>query len=122
MASSPPGEARGAYNSRVCVQKDARFGFTDAFAGMFSLIDCGLVALRKKEDPWNGITSGALTGALLMVRSGPAVMITSGVIGRKESASPVPVQLLSVHRWCSFGDDRGLWYHDDKVVRVAVRP
>lgn len=34
-----------------------------------------------QEDPWNGIMSGGLTGALLMVRSGPAVMLTSGVIG-----------------------------------------
>ena len=27
------------------------------------------MAVRKKEDPWNSITSGALTGAILAVRS-----------------------------------------------------
>ena len=35
----------------------------------FSTINCGLVRLRGKEDPWNSITSGALTGAVLAARS-----------------------------------------------------
>lgn len=42
--------------------------FAGSFAvwgGLFSTIDCGLVRLRGKEDPWNSITSGALTGAIL---------------------------------------------------------
>lgn len=46
--------------------------FTGSFAvwgGLFSTIDCGLVRLRGKEDPWNSITSGALTGAILASRS-----------------------------------------------------
>ena len=55
-----------------------------AWGGMFSMIDCGLVWLRKKEDPWNSITSGALTGALLTVRAGPATMLASGIMGKWE--------------------------------------
>lgn len=51
------------------------------WGGLFSTIDCGLVAVRKKEDPWNSITSGALTGAILAVRQGKAAMIGSAVIG-----------------------------------------
>lgn len=46
--------------------------FSGSFAvwgGLFSTIDCGLVRLRGKEDPWNSITSGALTGAILAARS-----------------------------------------------------
>lgn len=46
--------------------------FAGSFAvwgGLFSTIDCGLVRLRGKEDPWNSITSGALTGAILASRS-----------------------------------------------------
>lgn len=46
--------------------------FAGSFAvwgGLFSTIDCGLVRLRGKEDPWNSITSGALTGAVLAARS-----------------------------------------------------
>ena len=33
------------------------------------MIDCSLVQVRGKEDPWNSITSGALTGAVLAARS-----------------------------------------------------
>lgn len=32
------------------------------WGGLFSAFDCTLVAVRKKEDPWNSIASGALTG------------------------------------------------------------
>lgn len=39
------------------------------WGGLFSTIDCSLIYIRKKEDPWNSITSGALTGAILSVRS-----------------------------------------------------
>ena len=39
-----------------------------AWGGMFSTIDCCLVKIRGKEDPWNSITSGAATGAILAVR------------------------------------------------------
>uniref|UniRef100_A0A1I8ARK2 Mitochondrial import inner membrane translocase subunit TIM17 n=1 Tax=Steinernema glaseri TaxID=37863 RepID=A0A1I8ARK2_9BILA len=52
-----------------------------AWGGMFSTIDCCMVAIRKKEDPLNSITSGALTGALLSVRSGPRIMAASGILG-----------------------------------------
>lgn len=33
------------------------------------MIDCSMVQIRGKEDPWNSITSGALTGAILAARS-----------------------------------------------------
>ncbi|EPY89419.1 hypothetical protein CB1_000111022 [Camelus ferus] len=32
------------------------------------MIDCSMVQVRGKEDPWNPITSGALTGAILAAR------------------------------------------------------
>ena len=38
------------------------------WGGMFSTFDCCLMAVRGKEDPWNSIGSGALTGAVLMTR------------------------------------------------------
>lgn len=40
-----------------------------------------MVKIRKKEDPWNSITSGALTGAILAVRNGAGAMVGSAVIG-----------------------------------------
>ena len=36
--------------------------------GMYSAFDCVLIAVRDKEDPWNSIGSGALTGAVLSAR------------------------------------------------------
>ncbi|KAK0398751.1 hypothetical protein QR680_002734 [Steinernema hermaphroditum] len=52
-----------------------------AWGGMFSTIDCCMIAIRKKEDPLNSIVSGTLTGGLLAVRSGPKVMAASAVLG-----------------------------------------
>ncbi|XP_036160363.1 mitochondrial import inner membrane translocase subunit Tim17-B isoform X2 [Myotis myotis] len=51
------------------------------WGGLFSTIDCGLVRVRGKEDPWNSITSGALTGAVLAARSGPLAMMGSAMMG-----------------------------------------
>ncbi len=51
------------------------------WGGMFTAVDCSLVFVRKKEDPWNSITSGAITGAVLAVRHGPAAMAGQAVIG-----------------------------------------
>lgn len=51
------------------------------WGGVFSTIDCSLAHLRKKEDPWNSIASGALTGGILAVRQGTGTMIGSAIIG-----------------------------------------
>ncbi|TGZ63767.1 hypothetical protein CRM22_006733 [Opisthorchis felineus] len=51
------------------------------WGGMFTAVDCTLVFARQKEDPWNSITSGAITGAVLAVRHGPAAMVGHAVIG-----------------------------------------
>ena len=51
------------------------------WGGLFSAIDCSMVYLRQKEDPWNSIASGALTGAILAVRNGVPAMAGSAVIG-----------------------------------------
>ena len=39
-----------------------------AWGGMFSVVDCSLAYVRQKEDPWNSIGSGFITGGLLQVR------------------------------------------------------
>lgn len=51
------------------------------WGGLFSMIDCGLVKVRGKEDPWNSITSGAMTGAILAARNGPVAMFGSAAMG-----------------------------------------
>lgn len=48
---------------------------------LFSTIDCSLIYIRKKEDPYNSIISGALTGAILSVRRGVGAMVGSAIIG-----------------------------------------
>ncbi|RQM06169.1 hypothetical protein DH86_00003286 [Scytalidium sp. 3C] len=40
------------------------------WGGMFSLFDCGIKGIRKKEDPWNAIGAGFLTGGSLAIRGG----------------------------------------------------
>jgi len=51
------------------------------WGGLFSTIDCSLIKLRGKEDPWNAIMSGAATGGILAARSGPGAMVGSALIG-----------------------------------------
>lgn len=69
-----------------------------AWGGMFSTIDCALVAIRKKEDPFNSIASGGLTGALLAIRSGPKVMAGSAILGGVILAMIEGVGLITT-RW-----------------------
>jgi len=38
------------------------------WGGMFSSFDCSLAYIRQKEDPWNSIASGFLTGGVLTLR------------------------------------------------------
>ncbi|KAL1766838.1 mitochondrial import inner membrane translocase subunit Tim17-B [Sigmodon hispidus] len=64
---------RGSVNA-VRIRAPQIGGSFAVWGGLFSTIDCGLVRLRGKEDPWNSITSGALTGAVLAARSGPLAM------------------------------------------------
>ncbi|TNN14627.1 Mitochondrial import inner membrane translocase subunit Tim17-A [Schistosoma japonicum] len=51
------------------------------WGGMFTAVDCSLVFARQKEDPWNSITSGAITGAVLAIRHGPGAMAGQAVVG-----------------------------------------
>lgn len=51
------------------------------WGGLFSTFDCGLVAVRQREDPWNAIISGAATGGVLAARGGPARAGMSAVVG-----------------------------------------
>lgn len=51
------------------------------WGGVFSTIDCSLVYVRKKEDPWNSIISGFTTGGILAARNGVAAMAGSAIVG-----------------------------------------
>ncbi|XP_039630933.1 mitochondrial import inner membrane translocase subunit Tim17-B isoform X1 [Polypterus senegalus] len=71
---------RGSANA-VRIRAPQIGGSFAVWGGLFSTIDCGLVKLRGKEDPWNSITSGAMTGAVLAARSGPLAMVGSAMMG-----------------------------------------
>jgi hypothetical protein len=49
--------------------------------GLFSTFDCTLQAIRGKEDPVNAIASGAITGGVLAIRSGPRAAGKSALVG-----------------------------------------
>lgn len=51
------------------------------WGGMFSSFDCMLMGMRGKEDPWNSIGSGALTGAVLAARGGASAAVRSAAVG-----------------------------------------
>eukprot|EP01041_Mallomonas_annulata_P009736 gene9736-20249_t len=47
----------------------------------FSIFDCSLASIRKREDPWNAILSGAATGGILALRAGLKSAGKSAVVG-----------------------------------------
>eukprot|EP00877_Chromochloris_zofingiensis_P012467 jgi/Chrzof1/7474/Cz02g25090.t1 len=48
---------------------------------MFSVFDCTMLYIRKKEDPFNAIAAGALTGGFLQLRAGLRPAFRSAVFG-----------------------------------------
>jgi len=81
--NAPSGIARRFAGSLSAVQIRSPIiaGSFAVWGGMFSTFDCSLAHLRKKEDPWNSILSGALTGGVLAARSGVGPMAASAVVG-----------------------------------------
>jgi mitochondrial import inner membrane translocase subunit TIM17 len=51
------------------------------WGGLFACCDCSLTAIRQKEDPWNSIASGAITGGILAARAGPRQMASAALVG-----------------------------------------
>eukprot|EP00962_Isochrysis_galbana_P029289 scaffold9342_cov126-Isochrysis_galbana.AAC.5 len=63
----------------LCAPKSA--GNFAVWGGLFSTFDCTFVWLRRKEDPWNSIASGALTGGVLAARGGWRAASRSAAVG-----------------------------------------
>nr|QBH73032.1 mitochondrial import inner membrane translocase subunit tim17 [Nicoletia phytophila] len=81
--NAPSGMRRRMLGSLTAIKQRAPIigGNFAVWGGMFSTIDCTLVHIRKKEDPWNSIISGAATGGILAARNGIPAMAGSAVIG-----------------------------------------
>lgn len=79
--NSPRGERFIGAIDAVKVRAPALGGSFAVWGGLFSTFDCVLQGIRRKEDPWNSITSGALTGGVLASRSGIRAAGKSAAVG-----------------------------------------
>lgn len=79
--NSPRGERFVGAMSSAKMRAPVLGGNFAVWGGLFSCFDCTLVAIRHKEDPWNSITAGALTGGTLAARAGWKATVQSAVIG-----------------------------------------
>jgi mitochondrial import inner membrane translocase subunit TIM17 len=79
--NSPRGARfRGAVDA-VKLRAPVLGGSFAVWGGLFSSFDCLLQGIRQKEDPFNSIASGAITGGVLAMRSGPRAAGKSAVVG-----------------------------------------
>ena len=46
------------------------------WGGVFSSMDCLLIYYRQKDDPWNAIAAGCITGGVLAIRGNTHIVVT----------------------------------------------
>ena len=51
------------------------------WGGVFSSVDCMLISYRQKDDPWNAIAAGYITGGVLAIRGGISVANKNALMG-----------------------------------------
>ena len=51
------------------------------WGGIFSCTDCALISTRKKDDPYNAIIAGTITGGVLAIRGGVSVAFKQAIAG-----------------------------------------
>eukprot|EP00127_Corallochytrium_limacisporum_P001344 Clim_evm9s52 gene=Clim_evmTU9s52 len=78
---SPKGQALRGALSAAKARGPVLGGNFAAWGGLFSTFDCTFAAVRRTEDPWNSIMSGAATGGVLAARSGVSASLKSAAIG-----------------------------------------
>lgn len=79
--TSPRGQKFAGAISAMKQRAPVTGGSFAVWGGMFSAFDCTLIALRGKEDPWNSILSGALTGGALAARMGARKSAQAALFG-----------------------------------------
>ncbi|KAF8976021.1 translocase of the inner membrane [Entomortierella lignicola] len=79
--NSPRGERILGAVSAIKARAPTFGGGFAVWGGLYSTFECGMKGIRQKEDPWNSIASGFLTGGAVAVRGGPKVIVTSAAIG-----------------------------------------
>jgi import inner membrane translocase subunit TIM17 len=68
--NSPYGERRIGAITSIKARAPVLGGNFGVWGGLFNTYDCAVKGVRKKEDPWNAIIAGFLTGGSLAVRGG----------------------------------------------------
>ncbi|KIW73578.1 mitochondrial import inner membrane translocase subunit tim17 [Phialophora macrospora] len=68
--NSPYGERRIGMLTAIKARAPVTGGNFGVWGGMFSTYDCAVKGIRKKEDPYNSIIAGFLTGGSLAIRGG----------------------------------------------------
>ncbi|KZV86571.1 mitochondrial import inner membrane translocase, subunit Tim17/22 [Exidia glandulosa HHB12029] len=69
--NSPRGERLAGALSVVKARAPVTGGTFAVFGGLLSAFDCAVKGYRQKDDAWNAILAGFLTGGSLAARSGP---------------------------------------------------
>mmetsp|Transcript_7732 Transcript_7732/g.13038 ORF Transcript_7732/g.13038 Transcript_7732/m.13038 type:complete len:238 (+) Transcript_7732:66-779(+) len=67
--------------ARVATRVPILGGSFAVWGTVFSCCDCTMAYARKKEDPWNAISAGFLTGGILAARAGAKQMVKNAVVG-----------------------------------------
>ncbi|EIW72008.1 mitochondrial import inner membrane translocase subunit [Tremella mesenterica] len=107
--NSPRGERLTGSLSAIKARAPVLGGNFGVWGGLFSTFDCAVKGYRQKEDPWNAIISGFLTGGSLAARAGPRSALGSavgcgvllgvfegvGVLMNRMFAQPVPAIPIS---------------------------
>ncbi len=78
-SSTNQGERLTGAISAVKARAPVLGGNFGVWGGMFSTFDCAVKGYRQKEDPWNAIIAGFLTGGGLALRGGPRTAFGSAV-------------------------------------------
>lgn len=81
IRNAPKGQRWVQAVSRVRARVPITGGSFAVWGVLFSCFDCTFTYLRKKEDPWNAIISGAATGGVLAARAGIKAAGRSAVAG-----------------------------------------
>ncbi|CAG8590764.1 994_t:CDS:2 [Ambispora gerdemannii] len=79
--NSPRGERIIGAVTAVKARAPVLGGNFAVWGGLFSTFDCAFKSIRQKEDPWNVIASGFLTGGVLAARGGLAASAKSAALG-----------------------------------------
>lgn len=80
VVNTPLSRWRGGFTNAIRRAPNTGGAFA-IWGGAFNAFDCTLQAIRRRDDHWNAIASGFLTGGVVAYRTGIASASQSAVIG-----------------------------------------